>query len=81
VYRQRPRGRTLAKNASPGLDAEDNLSFPTHDNLIDDLRKVYVGWQPWDRTYLSLGRINLKSEVALGYNRCQGVAVRSALMR
>ena len=50
------------------LRAEDDLSFPTHENLSNDLREMYVGWQPWDRTYLDLGRINLKSGVALGYN-------------
>jgi hypothetical protein len=48
--------------------AEDDLSFPTHENLINDLREMYLGWQPWERTYLDLGRINLKSGVALGYN-------------
>jgi hypothetical protein len=48
--------------------AEDDLGFPTHENLTNDLREAYLGWQPWSRTYLDLGRINLKSGVALGYN-------------
>jgi hypothetical protein len=50
------------------LRAENDLTFPTHENLINDLRELYLGWQPWDRTYLDWGRINLKSGVALGYN-------------
>lgn len=48
--------------------AEDDLSFPTHENLINDLREAYLSWQPSGRTYLDLGRINLKSGVALGFN-------------
>jgi len=28
----------------------------------------YASWEPLDRTYLDLGRINLKSGVALGFN-------------
>ena len=47
---------------------ENDLSFPTHENVINDLRELYLGWHPLDRTYLDFGRINLKSGVALGYN-------------
>ena len=47
---------------------EDDLDFPTHENLINDLREIYLGWRATDRTYLDAGRINLKSGVALGYN-------------
>jgi hypothetical protein len=50
------------------LRFENDLSFPTHENVINDLRELYLAWQPWDRTYLDFGRINLKSGVALGYN-------------
>lgn len=50
------------------LRAENDLSFPTHENVINDLRELYLGWQPLDRTYLDAGRINLKSGVALGFN-------------
>jgi hypothetical protein len=48
--------------------AADNLPFPTHENVRNDLREAYVIWQPSDGTWLELGRINLKSGVALGYN-------------
>ena len=50
------------------LRFENDLIFPTHENVINDLRELYLGWQPWDGTYLDLGRINSKSGVALGYN-------------
>jgi hypothetical protein len=59
---------TLTYSGRVNFRAEDDLSFPTHENLINDLREAYLGWQPWDRTYFDLGRINLKSGVALGYN-------------
>jgi hypothetical protein len=47
---------------------ENDLEFPNHENVINDFRELYLGWQAADRTYLDLGRINLKSGVALGYN-------------
>lgn len=50
------------------LRAEDDFPTPNHENVINDLREVYVGWKPLDRLYLDIGRINLKSGVALGYN-------------
>ena len=59
---------TLTYSGRVNFRAEDDLSFPAHENLINDLREAYLGWQPWDRTYVDLGRINLKSGVALGYN-------------
>jgi hypothetical protein len=59
---------TLIYSGRVNFRAEDDFSFPTHQNLINDLREAYLGWQPRDRTYFDLGRINLKSGVALGYN-------------
>jgi len=59
---------TFTYSGRANFRAEDDLSFPTHENLINDLREAYLSWQPSDRTYLDLGRINLKSGVALGYN-------------
>jgi hypothetical protein len=47
---------------------ENDLDFPNHENVINDFREFYLGWQATDRTYLDAGRINLKSGVALGYN-------------
>ena len=50
------------------LRAEDGLGFPNHENLSNDLREAYLGWEPLDRLFLDVGRINLKSGVALGFN-------------
>jgi hypothetical protein len=50
------------------LRDENDFSSPSQENVINDLREIYLGWQPLDRTYLDVGRINLKNGVALGYN-------------
>jgi len=50
------------------LRAESDLPIPNHENVINEFREGYLSWQPLDRTYLDLGRINLKSGVALGFN-------------
>ena len=50
------------------LRAENDLSFPTQENLINDLRELYVSFELATRTYLDAGRINMKNGVALGYN-------------
>jgi hypothetical protein len=50
------------------LRAEDGLGFPNHENLTHDLREAYLGWEPLDRLFLDVGRINIKSGVALGFN-------------
>lgn len=48
--------------------AADDLPFPDHENIRHDLRETYLSWQAGDGLYIELGRINLKSGVALGYN-------------
>jgi hypothetical protein len=48
--------------------AESDLSFPGHENVVNDFREAYVEWRFAEQTYLALGRINLKSGIALGYN-------------
>jgi len=50
------------------LRAEEGLGFPNHENLTNDLREAYLGWEPVDRLFLDVGRINVKSGVALGFN-------------
>jgi hypothetical protein len=50
------------------LRAEDGLGFPNHENLTNDLREAYLGWEPLDQLFLDVGRINVKSGVALGFN-------------
>jgi hypothetical protein len=50
------------------LRGENDISFPNHENVINDLREAFATWQLMDRTYVDCGRINLKSGVALGFN-------------
>lgn len=50
------------------LRAEDHLDFPSHENVTNDLREAYASWEPFERTFVDVGRINLKSGVALGLN-------------
>jgi hypothetical protein len=50
------------------LRAAEGLGFPNHENVTNDLREAYTSWEPWERTYLDAGRMNLKSGVAVGFN-------------
>ena len=50
------------------LRAENDIDFPNHENFINDLREVYLSLQIGTRSYLDVGRVNLKSGVALGFN-------------
>lgn len=50
------------------LRAESDLSFPDQESIVNDFREAYLEWRLADQTYLALGRINLKSGIALGYN-------------
>ena len=50
------------------LRAESDLSFPDRESIVNDLREAYMEWRLADQTYLTFGRINLKSGIALGYN-------------
>lgn len=50
------------------LRAESDLSFPGHENVVNDFREAYMEWRLAEQTYLAVGRINLKSGIALGYN-------------
>lgn len=59
---------SLSYSGRVNFRGENDLNFPTHENVIDDLRELYLGWQPLNQSYLDVGRINLKSGVALGYN-------------
>jgi hypothetical protein len=50
------------------LRDEAGLAAPTHENTINDFREGYLSWEARDRTYLDVGRINVKSGVAVGFN-------------
>ena len=61
-------GLRLTYSGRLNLRAEDGLGFPDHENVTNDLREAYLGWEPIDRLFLDVGRINVKSGVALGFN-------------
>jgi len=63
-------GDRLNLNLSDRLNirAENDISAPNHENVINDLREAFVSWQPHDGIYLDLGQINLRSGAALGFN-------------
>jgi hypothetical protein len=58
----------LTYNGRLNVRAENDISAPDHENLINDLREAYLSIEPATQTYFDIGRINLKSGVALGYN-------------
>jgi hypothetical protein len=50
------------------LRAEDDIRVPGHEDVVNEFREGYLSWTPLDRTYLDIGRVNLKSGIALGFN-------------
>jgi hypothetical protein len=50
------------------LRAEDGLGFPNRENVRNDLREIYATWTDNRGWFLQVGRINLKSGVAEGFN-------------
>ncbi|HET9830584.1 MAG TPA: hypothetical protein VFP91_02690, partial [Vicinamibacterales bacterium] len=63
-------GRRLTLTFSDRINvrAENDLAFPTQENVINDWREGFFSWEVIDRTYVDAGRINLKSGAALGFN-------------
>jgi hypothetical protein len=57
----------------------DGLDFPSQQNVINDLREAYLSWEPVDRLFFDVGRINLKSGVALGFNPTDYFKTRSVV--
>jgi len=50
------------------LRAQNGISLPNHENAINEFREGFLSWQSHDGFYLDLGRINLRSGAALGFN-------------
>ena len=50
------------------LRAEDGVDIPSHENIRNDFREGYLAWDADSATFFDIGRINLKSGVALGFN-------------
>src|SRR5262249_48485674 len=50
------------------LRDEDRARFPDHEDIRHDLREAYLSWRADGATFIDIGRVNLKSGVALGFN-------------
>lgn len=59
---------TLAFSDRANVRAEDDLAFVSRQSMINDWREGFLSWEAVDNTYVDVGRINLKSGAALGYN-------------
>ena len=70
VRREWRAGQRLTLTFSDRLNvrAENDLAFPTQQNVINDWREGFFSWEIVDSTYVDAGRINLKSGAALGFN-------------
>ncbi len=61
-------GLTLNLSDRFNLRAANDLPFPSHENVLNEPREACLSWRPTEGVWLDLGRINLKSGVAVGYN-------------
>jgi len=61
------------------LREEPDIHFPGQENVRLDLREAYLSWTPVDGTFFDLGRVNLKSGVALGFNPTDFFKTRSVV--
>jgi hypothetical protein len=62
------------------LRAANDLPFPSHENVLNELREAFVSWQPSESVWLDVGRINIKSGVAVGYNPTDYFRTRSVVL-
>ncbi|MDB5409921.1 MAG: hypothetical protein JWL84_4833 [Rhodospirillales bacterium] len=61
--------------------AQDRADFPTHDSIRNDLREAFLSWSPLPQSYLDLGRVNLRSGVATGFNPTDFFKTRAVVDR
>jgi hypothetical protein len=61
-------GLNLTLSGRANARAQRGVAFAGHEAFRLDVREAYLSWAPQDGRYLDVGRINLKSGVALGYN-------------
>jgi hypothetical protein len=59
--------------------SSNSIPFPTHENVRNDLRELFVEWQPTEATWLELGRVNIRNGVALGFNPTDFFRARTAI--
>jgi hypothetical protein len=59
---------SLAYSGRLNLRTEDGEAIPSRENIRHDLREILLSWSAGNAVFLELGRINLKSGVAEGFN-------------
>jgi len=59
---------TLSVSDRLNLRVASGLSFPSHENVINEFREAFVSAEVLDGLYIDAGRMNLKSGAALGFN-------------
>jgi hypothetical protein len=59
---------SVAYSGRINIRMEEGLGFPNRENIRNDLREAYAGWTDKQGWFVQLGRINLKSGVAEGFN-------------
>ena len=59
---------SFAYSGRLNLRVEDGFAFPGRETIRHDFREAYLAWQIGDGVFAQLGRVNLKSGVALGFN-------------
>jgi opacity protein-like surface antigen len=76
-----PLNATIKVSLSDRLNvySGDTVASPSSANLRNDLREAYVSDEVAPRTYLELGRANIKSGVAYGYNPTDYFKTRTAV--
>ena len=70
---------SLTYSGRLNLLAQDETPFPTHEDVRHDFREGFLTWQALPGDYLDLGRINLKSGVAAGFNPTDFFKTRSVV--
>lgn len=59
---------TLTLSDRINLRSETDLPALGREDVINNFREGYLSWHPADKVYFDLGRINVKSGAALGFN-------------
>jgi hypothetical protein len=59
---------TFAFSDRFNLRSEADIPVLSHEDVINNFREGFLSWEPVDRLYFDLGRINVKSGAALGFN-------------
>jgi hypothetical protein len=50
------------------IRTSNSIPFPSHENVRNELRELFVEWQPAETIWIEVGRVNIRNGVALGFN-------------